>query len=719
MHWFFAFFFISGFCSILYELVWLRLSMASFGVTTPLVSVVLSTFMAGLGFGSWASGKLARSYADRLAVSALKIYAVTEMLIGISAILVPYELAAGRSALRQLPLSSSFSYYAASGAWIGLTLLPWCSCIGATIPIAMLAIRNGFANSDRRSFSYLYLANVLGAVVGATLPLAFIELLGFHGTLKVGFCLNVLLAISAFLWSTRMKGARRDFRAEETVSESAEPNRFLLVLLFATGCTSMGIEVVWIRQFTPYIGTVVYAFATILGLYLVFTFIGSQIYRQWSRRVTLAPEILWLLLGALVLLPAITASPNFHAGRVWRLVIGIGPFSALLGFATPMLVDRWSEGDPDRAGTAYSINVLGCIAGPLLAGFAFLPLMSERWVLFVFAAPWFLIGVLPTRSLKSISAPSTMWTKIISYAVVLVVIGVALGSNDYPAQFANRVVLRDDTATIIATELSGEKRLLVNGVGITSLTPITKTMAHLPLASLNHSPESALVICFGMGTTFRSLLSWNISATAVELVPSVPKLFWYYHPDGPQLLQSPLAHVVIDDGRRYLERTTAKYDVITIDPPPPVEAAGSSLLYSKDFYSIIRQRLRAGGILQQWLPYGDPVVQSSVAKALEESFPYVRGFKSVEGTGFHFLASLDPIPRLSAAELVHRMPESAQRDLVEWGPESTAEENLALMLNSEFSPDTLIAQAPKAPALQDDHPTNEYYALRRRFRLNW
>src|SRR5208282_689210 len=56
MVWFFTFFFISGSCSVLYELVWLRLSMAQFGVTTAMVSIVLSVFMAGLGLGSWASG---------------------------------------------------------------------------------------------------------------------------------------------------------------------------------------------------------------------------------------------------------------------------------------------------------------------------------------------------------------------------------------------------------------------------------------------------------------------------------------------------------------------------------------------------------------------------------------------------------------------------------------------------------------------------------------
>ena len=79
---------------------------------------------------------------------------------------------------------------------------------------------------------------------------------------------------------------------------------------------------------------------------------------------------------------------------------------------------------------------------------------------------------------------------------------------------------------------------------------MTKVMAHFPLAFLDHPPRNALVVCFGMGTTYRSLMSWNIATTAVELVPSVPRLFAYYHPDGPELLRSPLSQVVVDDGRR-------------------------------------------------------------------------------------------------------------------------------------------------------------------------
>src|SRR5205807_375563 len=71
----------------------------------------------------------------------------------------------------------------------------------------------------------------------------------------------------------------------------------LLALLFATGLTSMGMEVVWIRQFTPYLGTMVYAFAAILGTYLAATFLGSRLYRRWSRREAQAAPALWSALA--------------------------------------------------------------------------------------------------------------------------------------------------------------------------------------------------------------------------------------------------------------------------------------------------------------------------------------------------------------------------------------------------------------------------------------
>src|SRR5882762_11293662 len=156
MLWYFAFFFVSGFCGILYELIWLRLSMAQFGVTTALVSIVLSTFMAGLGAGSWAAGALIQRYEGRISFPPLWLYAIAELSIGISALVVPLQLVWGHHLLERMAehvAVSSAAYYLVSGMWLGLTLAPWCACMGATILLAMLDIRRDSLYSARPSLS--------------------------------------------------------------------------------------------------------------------------------------------------------------------------------------------------------------------------------------------------------------------------------------------------------------------------------------------------------------------------------------------------------------------------------------------------------------------------------------------------------------------------------------------------------------------------------------
>jgi spermidine synthase len=283
-------------------------------------------------------------------------------------------------------------------------------------------------------------------------------------------------------------------------------------------------------------------------------------------------------------------------------------------------------------------------------------------------------------------------------------------TRDFETLYPGARVRRDHTATVIAAGRGMDKKLLVNGMGITNLTPITKMMVHLPLAFRDQAPTKVLVLCFGMGTSFRSALSWGVPVTVVELVPSVPSLFSYFHADGDQLLRSPLATVVIDDARRYLERTQDTFDAIVIDPPPPVEAAASSLLYSQEFYELARQRLRPGGILQQWLPGGEPIVVSAFAQAVGRGFPNVRVFRSVEGWGYHFIASAEPTSKKTAAELAETLPTAASRDLLEWGPYQTAQAQFQAVVEKEITLQSLIGATP---VLTDDRPINEYYFLRR------
>ena len=151
-------------------------------------------------------------------------------------------------------------------------------------------------------------------------------------------------------------------------------------------------------------------------------------------------------------------------------------------------------------------------------------------------------------------------------AVVLAIILVTV-TKDIESKYKHSIVLRDNTATVMAFGEGMEKSLRVNGIGMTSLTPITKMMVHLPLAFLERTPQNGLVLCLGMGTSYRSMLSWGISSTVVELVPSIQKLLPFYQIDGEKLLHVSNGSIIVDDARRFLERSTQIFDVIVVDPP--------------------------------------------------------------------------------------------------------------------------------------------------------
>jgi predicted membrane-bound spermidine synthase len=276
-----------------------------------------------------------------------------------------------------------------------------------------------------------------------------------------------------------------------------------------------------------------------------------------------------------------------------------------------------------------------------------------------------------------------------------------------------REIRRDHVATVTAFGEGMNKRLLVNGTGMTSLTPITKVMAHLPLAVKNDA-KSGLVICFGMGTTFRSMHSWGIDATVVELSRSVTESFGFFFSDFREVSADAKAHIVVDDGRRYLLRSNRKFDVITVDPPPPIEAAASSLLYSTEFYDVVKAHLQPHGILQQWFPGGEAKTLQAVARSLRESFVDVVAFKSIGDWGYHFLASMSPIQVITPKEFVARFPESARRDLMEWNSDTKIETMAENILVGRTDIGTLLSPDGEKIVVTDDLPYNEYFFLRRK-----
>lgn len=732
LRWYFAFFVVSGFCGLVYEIVWMRLAMASFGVTTALASIVISMFMAGLGLGSWLAGKWAGRATAAAGPRLLRFYALAELCVGISALAVPLLLRLGRQLLLHvgsLGAWQSWHYYLLAGVWIALAIVPWCVCMGATFPFLMSVIRQVARPASERSFSYLYVANVFGALIG-TLVTAFllIEMLGFQGTLLVAGGLNLLLAATALGLSRTGEAVAAVEPAAQAAPQKDAPGLYgfspavALVFLFTTGLVSMGMEVIWIRDFTPYLGPFVYAFARILVVYLLATLLGSHRYRnRGASRHAANFARAWSYLALFAVLPVVAADPLLPVGGTQSAGLRlsfIALFCAVAGYLTPLLVDAWSGGDPDKAGTAYAVNVVGSILGPLLAGLWLLPWLGERMAVMALSLPLFAIAAFATlRAGADTAQPKLLRKARVAFAVCAVVAAIFIRySHDYETKYPVRETRRDYAATVVATGTGFDRQLMVNGVNMTVLSADNKYMVHLPLAYLGRPAKNGLIICFGMGTGFRSMLSWGIPTTAVDLIPSVPQLFGYFHADAQRLLASPLAHVTVDDGRRFLDGSHETYDAIVIDPPPPPQSPGTSLLYSREFYSVIKKHLSDDGIMQEWFinDRTDPAIAASTARALKESFPYVRGFQSYnQAGGTYFLASKSPIRKIPSEVLAERLPAAARADFVEWGPAANVKEQFDIALSHEVNLDEWIAQSPRTPALRDDAPVNEYFLLRR------
>ena len=723
----FLLFFASGGSSLAYQVIWTRMAFASFGIITPVLSVVLSVFMLGLAVGSWAGGRWISGFVRSTGLSAIVFYGLAELLIGLGAFAVPRLFTLGGQILLAAGQTDSFQYLSLSALVLAVAILPWCLCMGTTFPFMMAYIREQDRNNTQ-SFSFLYLANVLGAMSGTFLTaVVLVELLGFRHTLWLAAAGNFTIVMVS-IWLAREQHVRPVPVSPEAENSAgaiavapipATQLRLIKWILFSTGFIAMAMEVVWTRAFTPVLKTQVYSFAAIVFTYLGATFFGSLMYRRDLKNNSLRSRAeLMALLALGALLPILANDPRCVAmdstsliqpDSVLILLASICPFCAVLGYLTPGLIDEYGAGQPKNAGQVYAINVLGCILGPLFASYVLLPRMSERSVLLVLGLPLLVFYLLHVKSLPL----PRRWGLGSAIGMVLAwVLFFSHDAHDWVLRFSQSFEERRDYAASVTAMGEGmNKILLVNGIGMTKLTPITKFMVHLPLAFHQGPPESALILCFGMGTTYRSALSWNIETTAVELVPSVTRMFGFYHADAAQVLNNPKGHIIVDDGRRYLKRTREKFDVIVIDPPPPVETAGCSLLYSDEFYALARQHLNPHGILAVWIPGGETLTIQAIIRSVHESFPYARCFVSAEGWGVHMLASMDPIEPLAAEQLAARLPADAKKDLVEWNPSPDLPGYLNLVLSQELVIKDGLNPNPEI-RITDDQPYNEYFLLR-------
>lgn len=126
-----------------------------------------------------------------------------------------------------------------------------------------------------------------------------------------------------------------------------------------------------------------------------------------------------------------------------------------------------------------------------------------------------------------------------------------------------------------------------------------ETLVHIPMLA-HPDPRKVLILGGGEGATLREVLKHNTVERAVmvdidgELVELCKKELPQWS-DGA--FDDPRSEVIIGDARKFVEETDEKFDVIISDLTEPLEEGPSRLLFTKEFYTSVRDRLSDNGVL--------------------------------------------------------------------------------------------------------------------------
>jgi spermidine synthase len=176
-------------------------------------------------------------------------------------------------------------------------------------------------------------------------------------------------------------------------------------------------------------------------------------------------------------------------------------------------------------------------------------------------------------------------------------------------------------------------RLFVNGRGSSSLrmadVRVSTLLGYLPVFLLPEA-QRALVIGFGTGATSH-ILADHFETTTVEIEPTILKAASYFSVLNGEVWNHPGHAIVYDDARGHLVTTGERYDIIVNHPLDPFQSF-SSLLFTREFFEVVRSRLREGGLYVQWLPtyHLSPGELRDFYRTLRESFSHCAVFLTLK-----------------------------------------------------------------------------------------
>lgn len=732
--WIIGVFAASGAAGLMYQVVWSSQLVVIFGNTTEAIGTIVTAFLAGLGLGGLVGGLVA----PRLR-HPLRTYGAVEVAIGAAALLVPigfdgiagiYSSAYDTTSAGQLTLIRLLLTLAA--------VTPVTFLMGLTLPLLTRHLVTSMRTAGAH-MGLLYSANTFGAMAGALVAgFVLIELLGLSATTHVAVALNLLAGITAlFLASGGRTVASVHVLAPSASGEesSLSPRwrRWLFAASFVSGFVALALEVLWTRMLAEGTGSQIYNFVIILAIYLLGIATGGGIYRRRSNNgrdtpAALAAAFLGVAVFTVLTVPLATMwLPTINVARALILL----PATVFMGYAFPLsarLLTRNAADSSHSIGVLYAWNTFGCILGSLCAAFILAgSLGTNASILVLGAADAAVAGALmiagrEVRGARRLTL-SLMTATAVAVPLILVITAspVLLTATEHRLAAGSLPFFHSEDRLSTVDAVGGpayKRRLYASGTAMTTLSVDTKLMAYIPKI-MRPSASTLLDICFGMGTTFRSALQLGLHTDAVDLSPSVPQQMPVFYADAQQYLHSPLARIITTDGRNYVKLTSRRYDLITVDPPPPIQAAGAAVLYTQQFYADAHHALNPGGLMLQWLYFGVDLDQfREHLRTFRSVFPHVLVLFTPRSGGVYLLGSDDSIAWTDASASQFLGPPQAVADIAS-APDaaylpagSWADRLRAMAWLQDAQVDRFVGAGS---IITDDHPLTEYYLLHQLF----
>jgi spermidine synthase len=712
-------FFISGASALIYQVLWLRLLGLVFGVTIHAATTVLASFMGGLAIGSLLAGRLAPRVRHPL-----RWFGAAELLIGAAALATQPALHALTSVYVDVyPTFASSPALLTTARFLGSSLVLAVPTIlmGASLP---LVLQSSLARDARVGlrFAMLYAANTTGAIVGTCLVgFVLIECVGISAAFQIAAAGNALAGIAALALS-RFATVSPSTAGAVAPIQFRHDDRRILIVFAISGFAALAFEIVWFRLLVLFVPATTYAFSTMLASVLVGIAAGSALVAPLVRRISRVRPLLAgveLAIGIAAMLSAAWLAYAYRAewetsGAIQASFVTIVPTTLLMGLAFPLGVRiLTNESDAPgrtaaRVATLYAVNVGGAIVGAIAAGFLLVPWLGTAHSLVVVAALHALAGLL---LLDFSSRQGRIMAAVAVVAFAAAAIGVpdpvrAVLGRRYPV--AERLTWREEgaqsTVSVHVRPSSGRQFLYLDGLHQASDSPelvhLHREIGLLPMA-LHPHPKSALVIGLGAGATGGAVSQHAGTAiTLVELSPSVVRASALFGAINHNVADQPNVRVEINDARNHLLVTTNRYDVITADIIQP-HHAGAGNLYSREYFTLVRNALADGGLALQWIGLREETPYRLILRTFLEVFPDATAWAG----GTLLVGGREPL-RIDRAAFEAKLANPQTKAALEDVGLGSFDE---LIRTYTAGPDELRRFVGAGPVLTDDRPRIEYF----------